>query len=118
MVDLTMRQALSVWSDLESAYYGQNGYGGNTAEIYAYRLQQRDPTAELGLREKVPSTFTEAATQKQAMQAADNLIELISIFLEDTTDCEITIDGKAWRFALNGGLVHRCHVKVERCTQG
>ncbi len=36
-------QALSVWAELEAAYRGDNGFGGNTAEIYVYTLMQNQP---------------------------------------------------------------------------
>jgi len=35
---LTADAALSVWSDLEEALAGKNGFGGDVAEIYAYLL--------------------------------------------------------------------------------
>lgn len=44
MQNLSMTQALSIWSDLEAAYYGKNGFGGDTAEIYIYRAMPYDPT--------------------------------------------------------------------------
>ena len=40
---ISIDQALDVWSELEAAYYGENGYGGNTAELYVYRLMPRAP---------------------------------------------------------------------------
>lgn len=43
---LSMVQLLSIWSDLEAAYYLRNGFGTDTAEIYMYRLMPRCPTAE------------------------------------------------------------------------
>lgn len=43
MHNVSMIQALSVWSELEQAYYGDNGFGGDTAEIYAYRLARQTP---------------------------------------------------------------------------
>jgi hypothetical protein len=38
MKSLSIQQELLVWSELTAAYYGENKYGGDTAEIYAYRL--------------------------------------------------------------------------------
>jgi len=36
-IDLSTEKILDLWSELEAAYYGRNGYGGTVAEIYAYR---------------------------------------------------------------------------------
>lgn len=38
MKNLSMAQALSIWSELEDARHGTHGFGGDTAEIYLYRL--------------------------------------------------------------------------------
>ncbi len=43
---ISMDQALDVWSELEAAYYGKNGFGGDTAEIYVYRLMQGSPSPD------------------------------------------------------------------------
>lgn len=43
---LSMVQLLSIWSDLEAAYYLQNGFGTDTAEIYMYRLMPACPMAK------------------------------------------------------------------------
>jgi hypothetical protein len=37
-IELPVTDALSVWHDLERALEGTNGYGGDVAEIYAFRL--------------------------------------------------------------------------------
>ena len=37
-LDLTVGDALGVWHELELALAGKNGYGGDVAEICAYRL--------------------------------------------------------------------------------
>src|SRR5262249_25383349 len=43
MHNLSMAQALLIWSELMDAYHGKNGFGGDTAEIYMYRLMPYDP---------------------------------------------------------------------------
>ena len=40
---ISIDQALDVWSEFVDAYYGKNSYGGDTAEIYIYRLMPRTP---------------------------------------------------------------------------
>jgi len=42
---MSMVQALSVWMELEDALHGENGYGGDTAEIYIYRFMAYRPGA-------------------------------------------------------------------------
>lgn len=42
---LSMLQALGIWDDLLEAYHGVNRYGGDTAEIYGYRLSERCPSS-------------------------------------------------------------------------
>jgi len=112
MVDLTIRQAVHVWSELQDAYRGINGYGGHTAEIYAYRLQQRDPTAEATSTSFTETQMHKQAVHEQAVHAGLNLIGLIEIFM-DTYDCVVTVDDHgAWKGALLTGLYHRCHVKI------
>jgi len=37
-VGMEVDDAISVWNDLELALMGENGFGGDVAEIYAYRL--------------------------------------------------------------------------------
>ena len=56
MKNLSMVQALEIWSDLESAYYGENSFGGDTAELYAYRFLPFSPRATMG---KVPQAVKE-----------------------------------------------------------
>ena len=38
MKNLSPVQACLIWSDLEQAYYGDAAYGGDVAEIYAYKF--------------------------------------------------------------------------------
>lgn len=103
--DLTLNQALGVWSDLEAAYYGKSGYGGDTAEIYAFRIQPYRPSVEL------PNTQLGAeAIAEQAMIAGKNLHWLIDKFV-DLHDCRIEVDGQNPAILL-GGFDYRCHVKV------
>src|SRR4029077_10071158 len=37
-LDLPLDAVLGIWSELEAARLGKNGYGSTVAEIYAYRL--------------------------------------------------------------------------------
>ena len=103
--DLTLNQALGVWSELEAAYYGKNGFGGDTAEIYAYRLQPYRPGVEL------PNTQLGAeAIAEQAMIAGENLYWLLGKFCEHH-GCTAIVDGTEAEW-LRGGFEHRVHVRI------
>jgi hypothetical protein len=44
-IDLSLDKILDIWSDLEAALYGRNGYGGTVTEIYAYRCVNSEAAA-------------------------------------------------------------------------
>jgi hypothetical protein len=110
MENISITQALGVWSELEQAYYGDNGYGGDTAEIYAYRLQSYNPSASLMPQE---SEFGFQAKQEQAELAGKSLYSLIKKFCE-LRDCSIEVESADPEILLRECLVHRCHVRVLR----
>lgn len=79
MHNLSLNQILSLWSDLEAAYWGKNGFGGDTAEIYSYRLMREDP------RRSSPSasdSLKQQAEQESALEAASSLFSLLKLFCE------------------------------------
>lgn len=80
MQNLSMVQALSIWSELEAAYYGKNGFGGDTAEIYAYRLMPMSPSFDH--RVEVRDEFNAQATR--------SLIALVEHF-EETHECAVYV---------------------------
>ena len=65
--------AISVWYDLERALAGKNGYGGNVAEIYAYRLVPGGVKAFPGPASKSPEL---------AILAGRNLTRLVKQFVD------------------------------------
>lgn len=67
-LDVSAEDAVGVWHDLERALAGKNGYGGDVAEIYAYRLA----------RPLLRSPKDEA----QARVAGVNMTRLLRHFLE------------------------------------
>lgn len=103
---LSVKQAVSVWSHLDDAFYGTNSFGGDTAEIYGCQLTQFDPSRLL-----VGSSAMEAR-EDMARQAAQSLACLLKEFAS-IRDCEIEID----RHPFDGTvplLDHRCHIRVIR----
>lgn len=109
-----MVQALGLWSELEAAYYGKNSYGGDTAEIYLYRLMPNDPSAEEAHRRKnEPShTIFGQARREQVTNANKALHSLLKHFAR-TREARIEVNGKElgdWLKAAD--FDHRVHVKV------
>ena len=97
-MDLSARQACLLWSQLEQAYYGDNSYGGNTAELYAYKFGVDRP-------ENSPEV---------EMEQAGKLYSLLVLFASQRR-CQIWVDGRRLGFwALKRPFVHRVHVRVER----
>jgi hypothetical protein len=115
MQNISMNQALDIWSELWQAYYGKNGFGSDTAEIYAYRLMAYNPTYHSGLN--FNSAFRDTERFKKAQeevceQAQNSLVALLKKFAAEN-DCMIEVNGKTvddW--AGSEMFDHRCHVKI------
>ena len=48
MLNLSPQRLVDVWHELELAFYKENSYGGDTAEIYVYRLCDSRPGLFVG----------------------------------------------------------------------
>lgn len=44
LLQVNIFELMLLWGELVAAYYGVNGFGGDVAEIYAYRFQAYNPT--------------------------------------------------------------------------
>ena len=113
MINLSLAQALSLWSDLIDAEYGRASHG-HDAEIYAYRLMSRDPMAEVG-EGGGASRLSEDAVYEQRRQAAWSLVRIVEHFV-DHRDARVAIDGhdpREWLAVVGGGFGHRVKVRVE-----
>ena len=110
MNNVSMNQALSIWSELWQAYYGKNGYGGDTAEIYAYRLMPYSPSFNM-----TGETFQESNDELR-INAVNSLVALCNQFAKEN-DCVIEIDKcplDKWVSLIGREFDHRCHVRVVR----
>lgn len=103
-IELPVDQALGIWFDLERALEGKNGYGGDVAEIYAYRL--------------VPPRHKGSTEEEQARVAGRNLTRLLRYFVDLHRGAEIedadesrVIDPLAEDFP---PFAHRTHLRVLR----
>lgn len=106
---VSMDQVLGIWSELWQAYYGKNGFGGDTAEIYAYRLIPYNPSAVVF---DSKTMMGKQAREEQAKMAGAALYRIIQRFCRDN-GCKVKVnDGSPWH--LLKGFEHRVHVKVIR----
>jgi len=105
-----VHELLSLWSELEQAWHGTNGYGGHVAEIYAYRLWPYSPTAVAPL--PADTSLKRGALYEQERIAAACLHALLSEFAR-RRHCRIEVDGRPLGPWLQGErLAHRAHVGV------
>ncbi len=108
--NISTAQALDVIHDLYMALQGTNGYGGDTAEIYAYRLMPMSPGYTLS-GDRGPLMEEQAARLER--EAAESLRWICDWFYERNT-CLIHIDGLPfgqWMKTV-GRFSHRVDVRV------
>lgn len=111
MINLSQKQLVSVWSDLEQAYFKKNRFGGNTAEIYAYRFHGHSPTLAAPCAE---SGFLYDLQVEQYRECAKTFVAVLEWFAKER-NCKIFIDDltlSAWK-RKNKEFVHRAHVRIE-----
>lgn len=118
LVFLSPAQAISVWADLEDAYHGTHGYGGHTAEIYAYRLGVLTTRVALGDTE---SSFGKPAFDLYSRQAGTALYWMLKEF-QKRRKCDVKIeDDELQRVAeelQTSGFGHRIHVTITPQKEG
>lgn len=117
MLNLTQKQLVELWSELEQCYYNDNSYGGDVAEIYAYRLQEYNPILAIALVKGTTGGFFDVAIRKAAISAAKNLYHLLILFSETrTVKIDVELPGQESKelgtWLLEAELHHRCHVKI------
>jgi len=109
----SLDQALGIWSDLWQAYYGDNGYGGRTAEIYAYRLVGHQPVWCQEPCPDAPTPYLKEASWEAGVEAKRNLITLLLAF-QEAANCFVDVDGVSLAEWDDGQpLFHRCHVTIQ-----
>lgn len=108
--NLSLRQILGIWTELEEARRGSNKFGGTVAEIYAYPITTFSPAVCLARR----NGETSVLETKIFNEAADRLIAILDLFREYYS-VKIKIDGLSpakWRKACDEGFSHRVHIEV------
>jgi hypothetical protein len=116
MDNLSMNQALSIWEDLWQAYYNDNRFGGDVAEIYAYRLMPYNPTYHSpGSVEFCKTDTFKMAEREVCDRAKESLVALLKKFVIENK-CRITVNDREvddWGYT-NELFDWRCNVKVFR----
>jgi hypothetical protein len=111
MYRLSMQQALSIWSDLEAAYYRRNGFGGDTAEIYMYRLMPRCPGGEESLAGRKCDLFDDMA--KELISNANKALYSLLKHFAEVRNVNIEVyDNPLGPWLKHADYSHRVHVKV------
>jgi hypothetical protein len=92
---------LSLWTELVEAYHGINGFGGDTAEIYAYTL--------------MPFSYAPDAFAEGQQAGLRRLIAICQEF-ERLMICKLLLDGFSLaEWQVNAfAFKHRVHIKVIR----
>jgi hypothetical protein len=112
MNNISMNQALGIWSELWQAYYGKNVFGGDTAEIYAFMLMPYEPVVASDNPQFRETQLFKEHSNVAVVKATNSLYALLTKFQRDT-DCHITVDGKEIREWVETEVFdHRCHVRV------
>lgn len=116
LTTLSLLQALHVWSALEQAYHSNHPFGGDTAEIYAFRLHSHDPRLVEDTSEISP--WTRTAQERQGENAATALLEICRLF-EAERNCQVLlVDHRSDRGQplqmelLRKGTPQRWHLRV------
>lgn len=111
--DIRPFELLALWSELDDALNGQNGYGGDVAELYAYRFDVYSPVRHIPPGK--PDWEPDAAAER-----AKRLYDLLRLFASQR-NCRISIGGRngaRWigrtlgRWLLSEPFDHRVHVRV------
>lgn len=118
MNNLSMIQALDLWSELEAAFYRKNGFGGDTAEIYMYRLMGYAPAVAHNPPDIVERAGIVGDSAREAYDTANRSLHNLLVHFADKHEVRIEVDGKELGpWLKTARLVHRVHVKVVRRTE-
>lgn len=112
MHNLSMMQALSLWSQLERAYYGKNSFGGDTAEVYMYQCMAHEPAVARS-NATVDSEGLFGDLVREAYDKANESLHNILQHFAKARNAQIEVDGKelgAW--LKTARFTHRVHVRV------
>lgn len=106
---LSLEQALSLWSDLDDAYYGKNGFGGDTAEIYIYRVLSGVPRQAT----EIDVTGLLGDMAREAFDKANHVLHDFLLKFADHRNVRIEVDGRELGpWLKTARYTHRVQVRV------
>jgi len=106
---LSIIQVLDIWVELEKALQDENSYGGDTAEIYLYRLM--GPGLANDVRSLDSPMFREDA-ETNFDNANHAMYDLFALFAA-MRGANIEVEGKELgKWLKKARFTHRVHVKV------
>lgn len=112
-------ELLSLWSELDEALAGKNGFGGDTAELYAYRFGRENPRVSGVLRDLAH----DVAVHEHGIEAAEKLFDLLKLF-ESLREARCFVGAthvgpgrRVGDWLAKEPFVHRAHVRVKPVGQ-
>lgn len=115
---ISIEQALDVYDDLIDALNGVNGFGGNVAEIYCFRIMPSSPTYSMYNEGKIWDEENRMLEKK----TAEDFHSLCHIFAKKH-NAKISIDGEelhTWISKIRTEEIrffHRVHVEVQKLSE-
>ena len=109
LLNLPPLTLMELWGELIECLHGVNGYGGDTAEIYAYRFQMYSPVAH----NKINTVAGPARLKEIAIESGELLAQLCGMFVV-RHECAVLINGTPlddWPFVYE--FDHRVHVTIK-----
>lgn len=115
-LNLSVTQAVDLWSEFERGYRGESSFAGNKIEVYAYRLVPYRPGIH-GRAQPEEGSLLYDDWVELGRQAADSLRDLLLLFREHHEDTTITVEGPHGWVPVSDWvgqhLHHRVHVRFE-----
>ena len=111
LLEVSQLELMKLWAELNEAWHGINGFGGDTAEVYSYRLQPYSPMAH-GANETDIGNIDKRIL---CSNAANALVNLVEMFCHEY-NCTATIDNippQRWKYEIDI-FDHRAHVKIKK----
>lgn len=92
MINVTLSQALDLWTQLEEARHGASAFGGHTCEIYLYTLMRFSPSL---MREHDTSKpgYVGENIREAYEEANTTLHDLLALFAKKN-NVRVRVDGK------------------------
>lgn len=103
MIHLSQMESMLLWGELVEALHGKNGFGGHTAELYAYRFGRR----------YVPIPSVQQDNDRQAAQSLYALLRMFLLHYSLHTR-RLLVNGRRFGVWVRDEFVfdHRVHVEV------